>query len=612
MNNHNILLSSLLFTLAACGASEPKDPAPEAAAGPTAADAKVFVDQVNSDLYNLYVEGAKAAWKYQTDLTDENMAGQTKAQEAEMAYMAKAVADSTQFSGVEGMDAATARALMLLRNGQTLPAPSGAEGRSELAQVTADLEGMYGKGKYCPDPEKPDTCYSLGDLEDILAEHKSYDDQLMAWKGWRTVSPAMRPKYERFAALGNQGAMEIGFKDLGQLWRSGYDMDPNDFDAEVERLWQQVKPLYEQLHCHVRAKLSEHYGADKVSPDGKIPAHLLGNMWAQSWENLYDLMIPYPSEPSLDITGGLVENGFDEMKMVKTAESFFTSMGLDPLPQTFWERSQFVKPEDRDVVCHASAWNVELKDDLRIKMCIKVNADNFQTIHHELGHNYYYHYYYNLPVLFQRGANDGFHEGIGDTLALSITPQYLQQIGVLKNVSPSKEAQVNKQFQDALAKIAFLPFGRMIDKWRWQVFSGETAPEAYNADWWTLRETYQGIEAPVERTEADFDPGAKYHIPANTPYMRYFLAHILQFQFHKALCDVSGHEGPLHTCSIYGSKEAGEKMQAMLAMGAAKPWPDALEAIAGTRQMDAQPLLDYFGPLSEYLEEQNAGRTCGW
>jgi len=422
----------------------------------------------------------------------------------------------------------------------------------------------------------------------------------------------MRDKYARFAELGNEGAKELGFDDLGGLWRSGYDMTPAEVEVEADRLWAQVEPLYKQLHCHVRAKLAETYGEEKVPLDGPIPAHLTGNMWSQSWENLYPMLEPNPGQPSLDVTKALGEKGYDEIKMVKSAEGFFTSLGMDPLPQTFWERSMFTKPEGRDVVCHASAWDVEINDDLRIKMCIKMDMEDLITLHHELGHNYYYHYYTDKAALFQQGAHDGFHEGIGDTLALSITPSYLNKIGLLDTVSESEEAVLNKQMLDALQKISFLPFGRMIDQWRWDVFSGKATPENYNAHWWKLRNKYQGIAPPVERTEADFDPGAKYHIPGNTPYLRYFFAHVLQFQFHKALCEEAGHQGPLHTCSIYGSTKAGDKLKAMLAMGASKPWPDAMEAITGTREMDAGALREYFQPLEGYLKAQNKGRTCGW
>jgi peptidyl-dipeptidase A len=447
-----------------------------------------------------------------------------------------------------------------------------------------------------------------------MRNSRDWDELLDAWIGWRTISPPMRKDYERLVALGDEGAREIGFANLGELWRAGYDMKPAAFEQETERLWGQVKPLYEQLHCYVRAKLQQTYGPERI-PDGKpIPAHVLGNMWAQEWSAVYPLVEPFPGvSGTLDVDAALKKRGWDALKMVKTGEGFFTSLGLKPLPATFWERSMFTKPRDREVVCHASAWDVTYGGDLRIKMCIKPIEEDLVTIHHELGHNYYYQYYFERPVLFQQGANDGFHEAIGDAIALSVTPAYYQKIGLLDAVPPPDEKGIiNIQMKRALDKIAFLPFGKLIDQWRWNVFSGAVPPSRYNAAWWDLRREYQGVDAPVPRTEADFDPGAKYHIPANTPYTRYFLAHIYQFQFHRALCRAAGHEGPLHTCSIYGNGEAGRRLAAMLAMGSSRPWPEAMDALTGEKRADASALLEYFEPLRSWLEEENRGRRCGW
>jgi peptidyl-dipeptidase A len=581
------------------------------AAPPTVEEAEAFIRETDAALKAVWIEGAKAQWTYATDITDAHAAAAQKAEEQAMAVLTKAIADSKRFLGVEGLSPESARMFEMLRRGSSAPAPDDAAARAELAGLLTALDGMYGKGESCVEGD----CKDLRALELMLrdaAKKGDYDAQLEAWTRWRTISPPMREKYVRFASLANQGAKEIGYDNLAVAWQSKYDMAPEAFVAEVERLWGEVRPLYEQLHCHVRASLSARYGEDKVPPTGPIPAHLLGNMWAQSWDNLYETLTPFPAEPGLDVTAALVSKGYDHLKMVQTAEGFFTGLGLKPLPPTFYERSMFLKPEGKDVQCHASAWDLTLEGDVRIKMCIKVDEEDFETIHHELGHNYYYLYYNGLPALLQEGANDGFHEGIGDTLALSMTPGYLKNLGILDEVSSSDGAQLNKLMQVALGKVAFLPFGLLIDKWRWQVFSGELPADRLNEGWWALRQQYQGIAPPVARTEADFDPGAKYHIPGNTPYMRYFLSHILQFQFHAALCEAAGHEGPLHTCSIQGSKAAGAKLAEMLSMGASKPWPDALEAIAGTRELSAAPLRAYFEPLSAWLATQNEGRTCGW
>ena len=583
---------------------------------PTPEEAKAFIAEVDGKLRELWIKSAQAEWAKQTDITDEHEAAAAAVGAEVMAYETKAIGEATKFDGVEA-EPDVRRQLELLKLTSTLPAPNDDAKRKELATISTGLDASYGKGEWCEDPAKPtpDTCLDLGELSDIMAKEAAKPGdakkQLEAWERWHTISVPMREKYVRFVELGNEGAKGLGYGDMGQLWRSRYDMTPEAFEQEMSRLWTQVRPLYEALHCHVRAKLHEKYG-EAVPEKGLIPAHLTGNMWAQDWAALYDWVEPYPGEPSLDITKALQKAKYDETKMVKTGEAFFTSMGLDPLPATFWERSMFEQPKDKKVVCHASAWDLGFNNDLRIKMCIKTDHEDFVTIHHELGHNYYYNNYYTLPVLFQSGAHDGFHEAIGDAVALSITPGYLKEIGLLKEISSNEKGVVNKQMQDALQKVAFLPFGLLVDQWRWDVFSGKTTPASYNADWWKLRAELQGVGAPAPRGEEHFDPGAKYHVPGNTPYARYFLSHIIQFQFHKAMCEAAGHTGPLHECSVYGNKEAGAKLKAMLALGASKPWPEAMEQLTGTREMDGAALIEYFGPLKTYLDEQNAGRTCGW
>jgi peptidyl-dipeptidase A len=450
-----------------------------------------------------------------------------------------------------------------------------------------------------------------GDTEELMRRLRDPNKLEEVWTKWHDYAKGMKADYVREVEIANEGARELGFADVGALWRSGYDMPPDAFAAEVDRLWNQVKPLYDDLHCYVRAKLNEKYGDDVVPLDQPIRADLLGNMWAQSWGELYDFIAPKDADTGIDLNRLLVDKKYDAIKLVKTGENFFSSLGFDPLPETFWERSQIVRPEGREVVCHASAWDLDAKDDLRIKMCAVIGAEDFRTVHHELGHNYYQRAYKDLPNLFRGGANDGFHEAIGDTITLSITPEYLRQIGLINTV-PDASKDIGLLLAQALDGVSFLPFGLLIDKWRWQVFSGETTPAEYNTDWWALREKYQGVRPPNERPADAFDPGAKYHIPGNTPYMRYFLARILQYQFYKAACDISGWKGPLHRCSFYGSKEVGTRLNAMLAMGQSQPWQDALQAFTGERQMDGSAILAYYAPLIAWLEEQNAGKTCGW
>ncbi|HEV8383909.1 MAG TPA: M2 family metallopeptidase [Candidatus Acidoferrales bacterium] len=587
-----------------------KAPAP-AKAAPGMADARAFTDRVEKRLFDLSLKYSQADWVAQNFITDDTEALSADANEQLIAATTEFATQATRFDKLK-LPAEVERKLLLLKLSLTLPAPKNEAERSELAKLVPSMQGDYGKGKWCPQGDK-EKCLDLNALSRIMAESRDPKQLLDVWRGWHAISPPMRKRYTRYVELANKGARELGFADMGAMWRSKYDMPPDAFAQEVDRLWLQVKPLYDALHAHVRAKLREKYGAEVVPESGPIPAHLLGNMWAQEWSNIYPLVAPsaVAGTKAYDLTEILKARKTDEKEMVRTGERFFTSLGFAPLPKTFWERSLFTKPRDRDVVCHASAWSIDFKEDLRLKMCIEITEEDFRTIHHELGHNFYQRAYNKQPVLFQDSANDGFHEAVGDTIALSITPEYLKQIGLIENV-PGVEGDLGYLMKVALDKVAFLPFGLLIDQWRWKVFSGEIKPTDYNKTWWELRRKYQGVAPPVARSEADFDPGAKYHVAANVPYTRYFLAHILQFQFYRAMCRAAGFSGPLHRCSFYNNKAAGAKLNKMLAMGLSRPWPEALEALTGEKQIDARAMLDYFAPLKKWLDEQNKGRKVGW
>lgn len=576
---------------------------------PDKAQAIAFINDAEAKMAELSIESNRAEWIYSNFITDDTAALSAAVGEKVSAASVKFAKEAAKYANVE-LDPINARKLNILRSALVLPAPLDPAKNTELAQISSELNGLYGKGKYCFADGK---CMTQPELSSLMAESRDPVKLLEAWKGWREIAKPMRPLFQREVELANEGAKDLGYANLSELWRSQYDMKPDDFSQELDRLWGQVKPLYESLHCYVRGELNKEYG-DTVAPTtGPIPAHLLGNMWAQQWGNVYDLVAPDNADPGYDVTELLAKKGYDEHKMVKQAEGFFTSLGFAPLPESFWARSLFVQPKDRDVVCHASAWDLDNLDDIRIKMCIQKTAEDFSVIHHELGHNFYQRAYKQQPFLFKNSANDGFHEAIGDTIALSITPSYLKQIGLLEEV-PDASKDIGLLLKQALDKIAFLPFGLMIDQWRWKVFSGEITPAQYNQAWWDLREKYQGVKAPTERSEADFDPGAKYHVPGNVPYTRYFLAHILQFQFHQALCETAGDKGPVHRCSIYGNQAAGEKLNKMLELGLSKPWPEALKEVTGKETMDAKAVLDYFAPLKTWLDEQNttANRQCGW
>ncbi len=576
---------------------------------PTIQEAKEFIDSAAKEVEKIGLESAKTAWVKANFITEDTvwLESQIGAKSAKLST--RLSNEAKRFNVLKNLPADMRRKLDMIKQGNPFPAPDKPGAASELAKIMSSLDAKYGTGKF----EYKGKVINLGEASDIIAKSRDPEELKAVWEGWRTISPDMKKDYARMVDIINEGSRELGYDDAGHLWKAGYDMPSDDFTEEVDRLWAQVKPLYNELHCYVRAKLNEKYGDEIVPLDKPIRADILGNMWAQDWSNIYEIVKPENNAKSVDITALLEKAGYDEIDMVKVGEKFFTSMGFDPLPETFWKRSLFVKPKDREVVCHASAWNLDDKDDIRIKMCIKRNGEDFSTIHHELGHNIYQRAYKNQPVFYRTGANDGFHEAIGDMIALSITPDYLVKIGLLDEKDmPGEDADINLLMQQALVKVAFLPFGVMIDKWRWNVFNGTYSPSEYNKGWWELREKYQGVTPPAPRPANAFDPGAKYHIPGNTPYMRYFLAHILQFQFHKAACDMAGYKGSLHRCSIYNNKEVGKRFNAMMQMGASKPWPEALEAFTGTNEMDGAAVVEYFAPLMEWLKEKNKDRKCGW
>ncbi len=598
------LAAALMLALSSCA----QHGEPRQAAQPQE-NADAFVARINQEMLEKSKELSAAGFTYATYINPDTEYLNAKANDRYLEYFSQAVEQSKAYDNTT-LSPSAARALMLLKLGVAAPAPKDPQKRAELSDITSRMERMYGAAKYCP--HGPQSCKDITALSDVLAHSRNYDELLDVWQGWHSTARPMRKDYVRFVELANEGARELGFDDLGVMWRSNYDMPPADFSKETERLWGQVKPLYDSLHCYVRSRLQKTYGADRVPAHGAIPAHLLGNMWAQQWAEIYPLVEPFPGVSDLDVTRALKQQKYDAIRITQSAENFYVSLGFPKLPQTFWERSMLTKPPARDVQCHASAWHMDGKEDVRIKQCIEPTQDELMTVYHELGHVFYYLSYKDQPYLFQGGANDGFHEAIGDTVNLSMTPAYLHQIGLTGPVTRSPQATINQQMKLALDKIAFLPFGKVIDEWRWKVFSGEIKPEHYNESWWALRKQYQGVAPAVARSEEDFDPGAKYHIPANTPYTRYFLSFILQFQFHKALCEAAGFEGPLSECSVYGNAEAGRRFREMLALGQSQPWQDTLEKLTGTREMDASAIIEYFAPLMTWLKEQNQGQQCGW
>jgi len=574
--------------------------------GPSVAGARRFLAHAESVLYALNVKASRADWVANTFITFDTEELTAEGQEAYAVATRDLALQARRYERLR-LPADLTRKLLLLKLSLAAPPPPDARQASELSKITSSMQADYGRGTYC---KAPNNCLQITDIERIMATSRDPAELLDAWKGWHTISVGMRDRYARFVTLANAGARGFGFSDVGTMWRSGYDMPADSFEHEVDRLWEQLKPLYLQLHAYVRARLAARY-AGLVPPNGMIPAHLLGNIWAQEWGNIYDVVAPSATPSGVDLTALLRAHNVDERGMVRYGERFYTSLGFDSLPATFWERSQFTKPRDRDVVCHASAWDLDSKNDVRVKMCIQVTGEDFVTIHHELGHNFYQRAYQTQPYFFQGGANDGFHEAIGDAIALSVTPAYLHEIGLLDSL-PSAASDTAMLLRIALDKIAFLPFALALDRWRWGVFSGAITPEHYNAAWWDLKHRYQGLSEPAARSERDFDPGAKFHVAANVPYARYFLARVLQFQFHRSWCRAAGWTGPLYRCSVYGNRAAGQQLARMLAAGQSRPWQEILADATGDRQMDATAIVDYFQPLVVWLERQNQGKPVGW
>jgi peptidyl-dipeptidase A len=597
------LVAGAVLALPASAAT--KTGAAKAQGKPTVAEAERFIKDAEERLEQLGLDAQRAEWVAENFITLDTQSITAQANEAFLTLSGESALKARRYNGLK-LPEASARKLMLLQ--QTLMLPD-AKDRGDYARLAASMTGAYGSAKYCPPAAagaaaKP-ACMPLGELEKVLATSRDPNRLKEVWLGWHAQSPAYKDDYAKYVELSNKGARAMGYADTGALWRSGYDMSPEAFSAEMERLWQQVKPLYDSLHTYTRFKLRQAYGASVVPANGPIPAHLLGNMWAQSWDNLYPLLKPATKEGGEDLTALLEERKADAVAMTRYAEGFYTSLGMRKLPDTFWERSLLIKPRDREVVCHASAWDLNGTDDVRIKMCITPTAEDFRVIHHELGHLYYDLAYSKQSPMFKNGANDGFHEAIGDTVALSITPAYLKQVGLIK-LEPDPSQDIGPLLYTALQKVAFLPFGYMVDKWRWQVYGGQVKPADYDKAWWALKEQYQGVSRPAPMLDKGFDAGAKFHVASDTPYARYFLAHVLQFQFHRALCREAGYSGPLNRCSIYGNKKAGAKFQQMLEMGKSKPWPEALKAVTGEDKMDATAMLDYFAPLKAWLDAQNA------
>ena len=610
MNRTRLLALALSIGAAPLAAQSRAAHAPAATGTPTVAEAERYVDNAERELAARSIPQNRASWVAANFITDDTEYLSAYFQTDYAAAVRRLAVGAARFDRVR-MPAELRRRFLLLKLSLAAPPPGDSALAAEMVNLQVGMEADYGRGTYCRQRNGQQECLQISDIDSIMAASRDPAELLDIWRGWHRVGAPMGQRYARFVELSNQGARSLGFADAGAMWRANYDMPPDSFEVMMDSLWSQLRPLYVALHAYVRHRLSERYGPSVVPDSGPIPAHLLGNLWAQDWEYVFPLVAPQQATPLYDLSAILRERGYDARRLARTGEAFFVSLGFDSLPATFWERSLLTKPRDREVVCHASAWDLDNRDDLRVKACLGPTAEDFITIHHELGHNFYQRAYKDQPYFYQNGANDGFHEAIGDAVALSTTPAYLRQIGLLDQ-EPSAAADTMLLLHQALDKVAFMPWGLLVDKWRWEVFSGQVTPANWNQAWWDLRRQYQGVSEPEPRPADAFDPGAKYHVAGNVPYARYFLAGVLEFQFYRAMCRAAGYTGPLHRCSFYGSRAAGERLNAMLRMGASRPWPDALEALTGDRHINAGAMLEYFAPLQVWLDRQNAGHRVGW
>ncbi|XP_017853861.1 angiotensin-converting enzyme [Drosophila busckii] len=582
--------------------------------------AKEYLENLNKELALRTNVDTEAAWAYASNINDENEKKRNE-NAAELAKFLKEIAADTQKFNWRSYQSEDIKRQFKFLTKLGYAALSESDYK-ELLETLSSMESNYAKVKVCDfkDAKKCDLALEP-EIEEIITKSRNPEELKYYWREfYDKAGTAVRPQFEKYIELNTKAAHLNNFTSGAEVWLDEYE-DPT-FEKQLEAIFAEIRPLYEQVHGYVRYRLRQHYGNEVVSEKGPLPMHLLGNMWAQQWSDIADIVSPFPDKPLVDVSAEMIKQGYNPLKMFQMGDDFFTSMNLTKLPKDFWDKSIIEKPTDgRDLICHASAWDFYLQDDVRIKQCTTVTQSQFFTVHHELGHIQYFLQYQHLPFVYRTGANPGFHEAVGDVLSLSVsTPKHLEKVGLLKNYKQDEEQRINNLFLTALDKIVFLPFAFTMDKYRWSLFRGEVDKSKWNCAFWKLREEYSGIEPPVVRTEKDFDAPAKYHVSADVEYLRYLVSFIIQFQFYKSACIKAGQydpknpELPLDNCDIYGSAAAGKAFQNMLSMGASKPWPDALQAFNGERTMTGKAIAEYFEPLRVWLEAENKKNKVpiGW
>ncbi|XP_007090142.2 angiotensin-converting enzyme 2 isoform X1 [Panthera tigris] len=582
--------------------------------------AKTFLEKFNHEAEELSYQSSLASWNYNTNITDENVQKMNEAGAKWSAFYEEQSKLAETYPLAEIHNTTVKRQLQALQ--QSGSSVLSADKSQRLNTILNAMSTIYSTGKAC-NPNNPQECLLLEPgLDDIMENSKDYNERLWAWEGWRAeVGKQLRPLYEEYVALKNEMARANNYEDYGDYWRGdyeeewtdGYNYSRSQLIKDVEHTFTQIKPLYQHLHAYVRAKLMDSYPS-RISPTGCLPAHLLGDMWGRFWTNLYPLTVPFGQKPNIDVTDAMVNQSWDARRIFKEAEKFFVSVGLPNMTQGFWENSMLTEPgNSQKVVCHPTAWDLG-KGDFRIKMCTKVTMDDFLTAHHEMGHIQYDMAYAVQPFLLRNGANEGFHEAVGEIMSLSAaTPNHLKTIGLLPpGFSEDSETEINFLLKQALTIVGTLPFTYMLEKWRWMVFKGEIPKEQWMQKWWEMKREIVGVVEPVPHDETYCDPASLFHVANDYSFIRYYTRTIYQFQFQEALCRIAKHEGPLHKCDISNSSEAGKKLLQMLTLGKSKPWTLALEHVVGEKNMNVTPLLKYFEPLFTWLKEQNRNSFVGW
>ncbi|KAK0158218.1 hypothetical protein PV328_009250 [Microctonus aethiopoides] len=575
-------------------------------------EALQFLREYDREASSVCSKTMMAQWDFATNITDNNRRKMLEEQTRKLKFERSSWRKAINFAWTRLPDPLTRRQLKLIavkgRNSLT------EDKFNELHHLIVEMKELYSRTRLCPYKKMGSICDLEidNDVSRIMAESRDYEELLYYWRAWQeAVGPPMKNKYMRYVQLANQAAKLNGFVDAGDQMREVYEDDY--FQQNIAEVISAITPLYKNLFTYVRTKLIERYG-DKVRADGPLPAHLLGNMWAQNWEGIYDLVKPYSAARSLDVTLEMIIQGFTPLRIFQMAEEFFTSLGMKPMPPEFWRYSMFEKPIDREVKCTSSAWDFCNRIDFRIKQCTKATMEDLVSTHHEMAHIQYYLQYKDQPLIFRTEALPGFHEAVSDAIELSVmNPRHLQRIGLYNNSTEDFENSINYLMLMALRKIVYLPFAYIVDQWRWRVFSDGVAD--MTTQWWELRLQYQGIVPPLPRVERDFDPGSKYHIPADIPYTKYFVGVVMQFQLFESLCDISGHVGDLHLCDLYRSQEAGRLLTEVLSQGSSRSWPDLVRTMTRGKmnRIDVSALLRYFDPLNKWLQRQNQMEpVIGW